>query len=314
MEIINETFKDYKNKFKALAIVMMPLFVIQLTLSVLITVGVFLGEGEEVTDTALYTALGLGVIGIVLGVIMALFYFPAIIRVFQRQAEGQDMTITEAVKIQRRGSELWKFIKFCFCTLVFGIMYMILTIAPGFVIVGAVILSGLKANVAIMGIAILVSIALTIYLFFMNMTKLAYALNIFFSSKGYGALQSVKEAIRIGTKYRIQTWGMLLGTMVFAIIGTIAQAAITFILMFIIEGPQALSHMKDAMGTEMAPTLTSSLVSGVFTVGIQIFFITILVYMYMAKKYQEVRKMDEGGVQDQSVIPLEHAVEPSVTQ
>lgn len=314
MEIINETFKDYKNKFKALATAMMPLFIIQLALSILITVGVFLGDREEATDAQLYTALGLGVVGIVLGVIMTLFYFPAIIRVFQRKEEGQDMTITEAVKIQRRGSELWKFVKFGLCTLVFGIMYMILTIGPGFIIVGAVILSGLKTNVAIMGMAIFVCIALTIYLVFVNMTKLAYVLNIFFSSKGYGALQSVKEAIRIGTKYRIQTWGMLLGTMVFAIIGTIAQAVITFALIFITEGPQAMSHMKDAMVEGTGPSLASSLVSGVFTVGIQIFFITILVYMYMAKKYQEVRKMDEGGMQDHSVAPLEHAVEPVVTQ
>lgn len=314
MEIINETFKDYKNKFKALATVMMPLFVIQLALSILVTVGVYLAEGVEEAGTELYTALGLGVVGIVLGVIMTLFYFPAIIRIFQRQEEGQNLTITEAVKIQRRGSELWKFVKLGFCTLAFGIMYMILTIGPGFVIVGAVVLSGLMANVAIMGIAIFISIALTIYLVFMNMTKLAYVLNVFFSSKGYGALQSVKEAIRIGTKYRIQTWGMLLGTMVFAIIGTIAQATITFALIFIVEGPQSMAHMKDVLNDEIAPTLTSSLVSGVFTVAIQIFFITILVYMYMAKKYQEVRKMDEGGAQDQTVIPLEHAVEPSVTQ
>lgn len=297
MEIINESFKEYKDKFKEITVTMIPLFVIQLVLAIMIVGGIFLADRVE-TQGALISALGLSFVGLIATAAMVLVYMPATIRLFQRQAEGEHLSISQAVKIQLKGAEMWKVFKLMLTTLVVCVFYFTITVAPSFIIVAALTTFDSLANIATLIFGIVISIGATLYLAFINLPKILYIFNVFFSTKNYSAWQSAQESIRLGKKYRLQVWGGLLGITLFGIIGSLAQALVSFLI-----APQ--EFMKQMKDLDYEPAAHSLVGSTLTNIVISVFFTAAIMYMYLSKKYQEVRKLDEAGLKDSGIASSE---------
>lgn len=300
METVNQSFKDYKDKFKAVLNVMMPLFILQLVMAALILAGVFLADSFD-TTAALFGALGLGVLGIIISIIMFLIYVPATIRVFQRWEEGEVITIHDAVAVHRKPAEIWKFFKAFLLISVASLFYMLMIFLPSILLVAGAVSFGLIDNLALGILCVIGGIAITIYLAIINIPKLLYMLNVYTSTKNLGAWGSLKESVRIGKKYKFQVWGAVGGITIFTIIGAFAQAVFSFLI-----APQTFletyrAALQDRVYTEpMYSMIGSTLVSAL----ISVFFTTAIMYMYLSKKYQQARVMDDAGAKDEEVIPV----------
>ncbi|MEN9604893.1 MAG: hypothetical protein RJB39_578 [Candidatus Parcubacteria bacterium] len=297
METINQTFKDYKDRFKQVFEAMLPMFLLQIIPLAIIFAALFAVDSLDLPQQTwlIIEIVGAAVI-LVSVLLMLLVYSPASFRVFQQREEGTILTLNQAAGIQRK--TVWPWVKFCLSFLVFALMYWVIIFGPMVVIISALIFFHTAINVVIGIIGGLVALALTVYLALIHAPKLIYACNIFLSSKNMGPWDSMKESIRLVKAHRAEAWGTFGGLFIISLIGMFAQLLISFV-----SGPKEfLASMQNSITYE--PALYYTIISGTTGAIINIFFSCALMYIYLAKKYQEIRVLDEHAA-IQSVAPID---------
>ncbi len=289
MNIIYKSFREYLDNFKVVFAIMAPIFIIQLIIGILVQAGVLVADVFE-TDVALFIAVGLGVIGIVVSCMMGLVYIPAALKVFQRRAEGTDMSISSAIQMHKSWPEIWSFIKLYIASAAVALFYFLISALPSLLVAAAVSSFDLLDLYKIPTIVLLVvTLALTVYLFMIHMPKILYMFNIYVSSKGYTPWQAVKESIRLGKTHRGLVWESIATVILIGLLGI----GIETLLLFLLSPREFIVQMNNPDYVLSTPVAAGSML---IIAAVSVFVTSALTYMYLAKKYQYIRDSEEKQV------------------
>lgn len=282
MSTLRETIRVYKTRFPFILQTIRPILICQCLALIAVVAGEFVYvDSFNGWGVAVLWFLRLAIILIAL--IQMFLYTPAAIRTFQKQAEGQDMDISQSVLFQRMN--MLSFIQLFFYYIVYALYIFILALAPGgFLIYLAVIFEKSWGLLMVMP-AVIAGIALIAYGSYINFSKIFFPLNIYFS-KGLRPWECIQESIRIGEGYRKKVWKAVGGFMLLTLVGALIVSAVQYLI-------SPTEFVATMLSDQYNPSFTYKVLSSFLAIIVGVFAITPLTYMYMSMTYVKIASGDK---------------------
>lgn len=281
MSTLRETIHTYKTRFPFILQTIRPILICQCLALIAVVAGEFVYvDSFGGWGTAILWFLRLAVALIAL--VQMFLYTPAAIRTFQKQAEGQDMDISQSVLFQRMN--LLSFVQLFFYYLVYALYIFILALAPGgFLIYLAIIFENSWGLLMVMP-AVIAGIALIVYGSYINFSKIFFPLNIYFS-KGLKPWECIQESIRIGEGYRKKVWKSVGGFVLLTLMGALVVSGIQYLI-------SPTEFVATVLSDQYTPSFAYRTLTSFVAIIVGVFAITPLTYIYMSKAYVKIASGD----------------------
>ena len=279
MSTLQETLKMYKSRFSFILQTIKPILIRQcLALIAFITAEFVYTDSFDGWGKAFLWFLRLAVI--ILAIIQTFLYTPAAIRTFQKDIDGQATDINQSVLFQRMN--ILSFIQLFLYYAVYLLYTLILAFAPGgFLIYLAVVFEKSWGLLMVMP-AVVLGAALIVYGSYINLSKIFFPLNIYFS-RGLKPLDSIQESIRIGESYRKIVWRAVGGFALITVVGGLVTGGIHYL----INPTDFINSMRI---DDYTPSFSYRVWTSFTAIVTGVFAITPLTYIYMSLAYAKLMR------------------------
>ncbi len=279
MSTLQETLKMYKSRFSFILQTIRPILICQclaliaFVSSEFVYVDSFGGWGR-----AFLWFLRLAVI--ILAIIQTFLYTPAAIRTFQKEIDGQTMDIHQSVLFQRMN--ILGFVQLFLYYVIYSLYMCVLAFAPGgFLIYLAVIFEKSWGLLMVMP-AVILGVALIVYGSYINLSKIFFPLNIYFS-RGLKPWKTMEESIRIGESYRKTIWKAVGGFALITVVGGLVTGGIHYLI-------SPTDFVNSMLIDDYVPSFSYRVWTSFVAIVIGVFAITPLTYMYMSLAYTKLMR------------------------
>ncbi len=277
MLTLRETLTLYKTRFSFILQTIRPILICQCLALVVII-------GAEFVYVDSFSGWGRTVLWffrlaiVLLAVIQTFLYTPAAIRTFQKHIDGQEIDIKQSVLFQRMN--LLSFVQLFLYYVVYALYNLILAFVPGgFLIYLATIFENSWGLWMVMP-AVILGVALIVYGSYINLSKIFFPLNIYFS-RGLKPLDSVQESIRLGEAHRKTVWKAVLGFVSIVVTGALVTSGIHYLI-------SPVEFINSFVIDKYTPTFSYRILSSFTAIVIGVFAITPLTYIYMSLAYTKL--------------------------